>query len=379
MGDPAGIGPRASRSASWRERQRERACPSSLYGDPDVLAGAARALGVSSAASARSPALAEACGRRLPMRAARLAGAHLGAAVDGDAADRRGDRSGDRGRHAAGEALGAGDQPHHQADASTLPQLPYPGHTEFLAELARAPRRTRSRPQPVMMLVADELKVVPATVHIPLSAVAARADPALCSSRPSASRRRRWRRTSASPRPRIAVAGLNSARRRRRRLIGARRSTSSRPAIAELAAEGLAVTGPHAADTLFHAEARRTYDAVIAMYHDQALIPSRRWPSTAASTSRSACRSCAPRRITAPLSPSPARARRGPTASSQRLSWLAGSPAARRASQLAPARMSRAERTAQAPTGCRRCARSSAPSASAPRRASARTSSSIST
>ena len=45
------------------------------------------------------------------------------------------------------------------------------------------------------------------------------------------------------------------------------------PAIAELRAEGLSVTGPHSADTLFHAAARRGYDAVIAMYHDQALIP----------------------------------------------------------------------------------------------------------
>ena len=44
------------------------------------------------------------------------------------------------------------------------------------------------------------------------------------------------------------------------------------PAIAELAAEGLAVSGPHSADTLFHAEARRAYDAAVAMYHDQALI-----------------------------------------------------------------------------------------------------------
>ena len=45
------------------------------------------------------------------------------------------------------------------------------------------------------------------------------------------------------------------------------------PVIAELAAEGLAVTGPHSADAMFHAEARRGYDAAIAMYHDQALIP----------------------------------------------------------------------------------------------------------
>ena len=37
--------------------------------------------------------------------------------------------------------------------------------------------------------------------------------------------------------------------------------------------EGIAVTGPHSADTMFHAEARKAYDAVVAMYHDQALIP----------------------------------------------------------------------------------------------------------
>ena len=45
------------------------------------------------------------------------------------------------------------------------------------------------------------------------------------------------------------------------------------PAIARLRAEGLTVSGPHPADTLFHAQARTAYDAALAMYHDQALIP----------------------------------------------------------------------------------------------------------
>jgi 4-hydroxythreonine-4-phosphate dehydrogenase len=45
------------------------------------------------------------------------------------------------------------------------------------------------------------------------------------------------------------------------------------PVIDALSAEGLGVTGPHSADTMFHAAARRSYDAAIAMYHDQALIP----------------------------------------------------------------------------------------------------------
>ena len=45
------------------------------------------------------------------------------------------------------------------------------------------------------------------------------------------------------------------------------------PVIEALRAEGLGVTGPHSADTMFHAAARATYDAAVAMYHDQALIP----------------------------------------------------------------------------------------------------------
>jgi 4-hydroxythreonine-4-phosphate dehydrogenase len=45
------------------------------------------------------------------------------------------------------------------------------------------------------------------------------------------------------------------------------------PVIAEFAGQGFAITGPHSADAMFHAEARRGYDAAIAMYHDQALIP----------------------------------------------------------------------------------------------------------
>ena len=44
-------------------------------------------------------------------------------------------------------------------------------------------------------------------------------------------------------------------------------------AIDAVAAEGIVVTGPHSADTLFHVEARTAYDAVVAMYHDQALVP----------------------------------------------------------------------------------------------------------
>ena len=70
---------------------------------------------------------------------------------------------------AAGEALALVTNPITKRTLD-LAQLPYPGHTEFLAELAVRHGAGR-RPRPVMMLVADELKVVPATVHIPLAAV----------------------------------------------------------------------------------------------------------------------------------------------------------------------------------------------------------------
>ena len=54
--------------------------------------------------------------------------------------------------------------------------------------------------------------------------------------------------------------------------MGTEEQTIIAPAIA-FSASRIDVTGPHPADTLFHAEARAGYDAVIAMYHDQALIP----------------------------------------------------------------------------------------------------------
>jgi len=148
--------------------------------------------------------------------------------------------------------------------------LEYPGHTAFLGLLAARHYKGR-RFHPTMMLVADELKVVPATVHIPLSAVARTLTKGLVVE---------TIRTTAAAltldfgirNPRIAVAGLNPHA-GEGGLIGTEEANVITPAIAELVAAGIAVTGPHSADTLFHAEARGTYDAAVAMYHDQALIP----------------------------------------------------------------------------------------------------------
>jgi 4-hydroxythreonine-4-phosphate dehydrogenase len=80
------------------------------------------------------------------------------------------------------------------------------------------------------------------------------------------------RRDFGVARPRIAVAGLNPHA-GEGGTIGREDIEIIAPAIAELQAEGMAITGPVSADSLFHAAARARYDAAIAMYHDQALIP----------------------------------------------------------------------------------------------------------
>jgi 4-hydroxythreonine-4-phosphate dehydrogenase len=168
-----------------------------------------------------------------------------------------------------GEALALVTNPIAKKSLRAIP-LEYPGHTAFLGLLASRHYPGR-RFHPTMMLVADELRVVPATVHIPLSAVAGTLTTLLIV--------RTIHATAAAllqdfgiQRPRIAVAGLNPHA-GEDGLIGTEETELIAPAIAEAAAAGIAVSGPFSADTLFHAEARSSYDAVVAMYHDQALIP----------------------------------------------------------------------------------------------------------
>jgi 4-hydroxythreonine-4-phosphate dehydrogenase len=142
----------------------------------------------------------------------------------------------------------------------------HPGQTEFVAERCGvAPGNV------VMMLAGPTLRTVPVTTHIPLSEVSARLTSALIESRGRAALRGLQRNFGIAE-PRLAVSGLNphageggDLGREEIELIG--------PAIAALAAEGWRVSGPHPADTMFHARARANYDAALCMYHDQALIP----------------------------------------------------------------------------------------------------------
>src|SRR5262249_28019000 len=73
-------------------------------------------------------------------------------------------------------------------------------------------------------------------------------------------------------RPRLAIAGLNPHA-GEEGALGAEDDAVVRPAVERLKAEGIDARGPLPADTMFHEAARATYDAALAMYHDQALIP----------------------------------------------------------------------------------------------------------
>jgi 4-hydroxythreonine-4-phosphate dehydrogenase len=145
----------------------------------------------------------------------------------------------------------------------------HPGHTEYLAQLAA--NAGEPAPRPVMMVWCEELKVVPVTIHVPLADVSRllTADLIVETSRIVAQDLKHRFGIAA---PRLAVTGLNPHAGEGGSL-GREEETVIRPAIERLRAEGIAVTGPHSADALFHAQARIRYDAALGMYHDQVLAP----------------------------------------------------------------------------------------------------------
>jgi 4-hydroxythreonine-4-phosphate dehydrogenase len=140
----------------------------------------------------------------------------------------------------------------------------YPGHTEFLAAYSGIKR-------PVMMLAGPELKVVPATIHIPLSDVP-RALNKTDLEEVIVITHEGLKTYFQIPHPRIVVAGLNPHAGENGK-FGQEDIEIIQPVIKRLQQKGLDISGPHSADTLFHKAARESYDAAVAMYHDQALIP----------------------------------------------------------------------------------------------------------
>jgi 4-hydroxythreonine-4-phosphate dehydrogenase len=166
-----------------------------------------------------------------------------------------------------GEAAAIVTAPIHKS-VLTSAGFEYPGHTEYIAALTRAERA-------VMMLASSgiepPLRVVPFTIHIALAeifrhldarAIAATGKVVLDS----------LKRDFGCGAPRLAIAGLNPHA-GEDGTMGREELDIIAPAADQLRASGYDADGPLPADTLFHDEARKTYDAALCMYHDQALIP----------------------------------------------------------------------------------------------------------
>lgn len=242
-GDPKGVGPEVGAVAASRAL---RVCRPVLIGEPDLWRRAAASRGVSLDGVELVPADRDADSRwgHVPELAA------IATAVRGCLDGRW-------------QAVSTG--PIHKADLQRA-GFHHAGHTPYLAELCgRAPEDA------VMMFAGGDLAVVLATVHLPLAEVPRRLRAADVVRAARAGRemlRRGWSLAS----PRVAVCGLNPHA-GEDGTMGDEEIREVRPAVEQLAAEGIDVSGPWPADTLFARAARGEFDLVVALYHDQGLIP----------------------------------------------------------------------------------------------------------
>ncbi|WP_339632332.1 4-hydroxythreonine-4-phosphate dehydrogenase PdxA [uncultured Sneathiella sp.] len=257
MGDPSGIGIEISAKA-WQRREVDHLAPFFLIGGKDEVTAQINRLfpEVPVEVIPEPAASREIFARALPLLALE----------DGlDPAEQ------------TIEAIRLGVELCQSGDASALVTNPihkrrlyeagftHPGHTEYLAAL------TGEDGKSVMMLACTALKVVPATVHIPIAKVPEALDAARLSHVIETTHRDLTRRFGLAS-PRLVVAGLNPHA-GEDGTIGREEETVIRPVIAKLQADGMKISGPFPADSLFHPAARQNYDAAICMYHDQALIP----------------------------------------------------------------------------------------------------------
>jgi 4-hydroxythreonine-4-phosphate dehydrogenase len=225
VGDPAGIGPEIARKAAGDPRVRA-VCEPVLYGPPDE--------------QRFEPGL-------LTAEAGRAAYDAICEAVK-DAV--------------AGRVAGIATAPVNKL-AFARAGLPWKGHTDLLAHLTGSPHVA-------MMFWSEPLKVVLATVHIPLAEVPAAITPELLAATIDLTARELPHFGVA--RPRLALAGLNPHA-GEHGLLGTEEASVLVPAVEAARQRGVAIEGPLPGDTVFVRAARGEFDAVIACYHDQGLIP----------------------------------------------------------------------------------------------------------
>ena len=269
LGEPAGIGPDIT-LAMWLQREALQLPPFYVLADPDFLARRAHHLGLMVPLRVVEPAAAAAAFQSaLPV----VALAERVTAQPGRPDETSGPAAIASIRRAvedvfAGRAHAVVTNPVAKAVLYRT-GFAEPGHTEYLAKLAQ---ETTGRPaQAVMMLWSPELAVVPVTIHLPVRDVPQRltTDLIVKTGRIVA---RDLRERFGIARPRLALAGLNPHA-GEDGALGEEDAAVVAPAVEALRREGIDARGPLPGDTMFHQAARATYDAALAMYHDQALIP----------------------------------------------------------------------------------------------------------
>ena len=153
--------------------------------------------------------------------------------------------------------------------AFAMAGLPWKGHTDLLAHLTGSPRVA-------MMFWSEPLKVVLATIHIPLGQVPAALTRDVLDGIIDLTARELPRfggpAMASLATPRLAMAGLNPHA-GEEGVLGSEEVTTVRPALAAARARGINIEGPFPGDTVFLRASRGEFDAVIACYHDQGLIP----------------------------------------------------------------------------------------------------------
>jgi 4-hydroxythreonine-4-phosphate dehydrogenase len=271
QGDPAGIGPDIAINA-WAKRRENGVPPFIFIGDPDVVASRAALIGVPVNIETCDPESAVSLFERafpilpLPVGFDVQAGQpHVGAA------------------HATIKAIEMAVSLTVEGRAAAVVTNPiaksvlyeagfgFPGHTEFLADLAL--RQTGKPVTPVMMIAGPKVRVVPVTIHIPIKDVpTALTEELIVTTCRIIDTDLREKFGIAAPR--LAVAGLNPHA-GEDGALGTEDRDVVHPATIRLRKDGIDAFGPLPADTMFHDAARKRYDVAVCMYHDQALIPAK--------------------------------------------------------------------------------------------------------
>ncbi|QHQ34921.1 4-hydroxythreonine-4-phosphate dehydrogenase PdxA [Algicella marina] len=262
MGDPAGVGPELSLAAHARLKN---GAPFYLVGDVRHMRALAAGSGQTVAAITAPDDAAAVFADALPVLDLPLANPVTAGTPDlGNAAAVIGSIEAAVAQVHSGVASAVVTNPISKLVLREGAGFAFPGHTEFLAHLAGVSRS-------VMLLAAPALRVIPVTIHIPVSDVPAALTPEVLEQTLRIAHHAMIS-DFGLPEPRIAVAGLNPHA-GEGGTMGHEDASVIAPVLERLRGEGMDLRGPLPGDTMFHPAARAGYDLAVCMYHDQALIP----------------------------------------------------------------------------------------------------------